>query len=51
MQPVLIEGKVMIPTRGTNPQGDIWDGYVEMKPTDPDYAHVFAWCKAQERPE
>lgn len=49
MQPTLIDGKVMIPARGTNSAGDIWDGYIEMKPTDPDYLRVFAWIKAQER--
>jgi len=48
MQPILIDGKVMVPKRADGPGGAIGDGYVEMSSDDPDYALVRAWLEQKE---
>ena len=43
MEPKMINGKVWIPKRAEGPNGIIGDGWVELKPGDPDYDIIYEW--------
>jgi len=43
MFPRIEDGKVMVPKRAEAEDGTIGDTWVELPPTDPDYARVLVW--------
>jgi len=46
MYPRLVDGKVMVPKRFEQ-DGIIGDGFVELKPGDPDYEEIRDWLIAK----